>query len=376
MKTAPFSIYRLIVFSLIIFLPACDQKDPQPTQVKGIVDQVVFPYIALGSNVGVVVGVINKGEKSVYYYGEKEIGKREALTSQSIFEIASVTKTFTALALADMHLKGELNLDDPAEKYLPSRVKPPARNGKKITLRQLANHTSGLPGDPTNVDDQAFNKYKGYTEQKFFEFINGYTLPSDPGSEYKYSNVGYGLLGYIIALKNNSSYENAIFSRILQPLGLTNTGVELTNDQKTRLVQGHNGSNKVDPWAPYQQNIFQGTGSLYSNLEDMMTYLEVNMGEKSSPLQDALALTQQMTDISFTALDWQANGIGLAWGLFTVNGQAITCKNGGNGGFTSFIGFDKSTGTGVVIFSNSSLNPDAFPTAMGFKILNEMKHLK
>ncbi|MES2732468.1 MAG: serine hydrolase domain-containing protein [Bacteroidota bacterium] len=377
MKPAQYPYYRNVLFALaMLMLAACDQKDPQPTNLKEIVDDVVFPYIAFGSNVGVVVGVINKGVKTTYTYGEKEIGKRDLVTTQMFFETASVTKTFTALALADMHLKGELNLDDPIENYLPATVKVPSRNGKKITLKQLANHTSGLPADPSNVDTEAFNKYKDYTEEKMYTFLSGYELPRDPGSEYQYSNVGYGLLGQIMSIKNKSSYFEVISSRILQPLGMANTNVQLTEAQKLNLAQGHNGNEKVEPWAPYQQNIFQGTGALYSTMDDMLIFLQANMDPKSTPLQKAAELTQQINNIPFGVLTWRANGIGMAWGEFVIAEQKILSKSGGNGGFTSFIGFNKATQTGVVILANSSMNPDAFPSQMGFEILKKIKALK
>lgn len=280
---------------LCITCLSCEKNTVTPTKVSEIVDNVVEPYIALGANVGLIVGVIRKGEKTFYAYGEKELGKKEKITAQSILEIASLTKTCTAIALADMHLKNQINLDDPIEQYLPNSLKIPAFNGKKITLRHLANHTSGFPRDPENIDKDAYNKYVNYTEQKMYDFINGYTLTRAPGTKQEYSNVGYGLLGQILSLKNNSNYETMIIQRVLQPLGMKNTGITFTPNQAKNIVQGYNGKKRVESWAKYMQNIVQGGGALSSTMDDQLIYLNANLGNVSSPLTEAINLTHQLS---------------------------------------------------------------------------------
>jgi CubicO group peptidase (beta-lactamase class C family) len=110
---------------------SCEKKVPDPATVRDAVDKAVYPYIAMGANVGVIVGVIKDGKKQIFSYGEKEPGGPEQIEPASVLEIASITKTFTAIALADMHLRGELNLDDPIEKYLPAQGKDPLLQWKK-----------------------------------------------------------------------------------------------------------------------------------------------------------------------------------------------------------------------------------------------------
>ncbi len=350
-------------------LMSCKKETPKPASIEEAVDNIIHPYILLGANAGVIVGTIKNGQKTIYSYGEKEIGTRQKITAQSILEIASLTKTYTAIALADMHLKGQLNLDDPIENYLPNSVKVPSYNGKKITLRQLANHTSGLPRLPANVDKNAYNPYKGYTEQNMYDFINSYSLKREPGTQFDYSNVGYGLLGHILSLRNNTDYETMITTRVLQPLGMTHTTVSFTTAQLINLVKGYNGNKQVESWSKYQQNIAQGSGSLISSLDDQLIYLEANMGLKNTGLDSAILLSQKL---SFQFSGNYQDGIGLGWSHFTTEGQNIIWKNGGNGAYTSFIGFNKAAKTGVVILINSSLNPDIFQTGMGFEILKAL----
>ena len=365
MNTLPSKSILLFVIIAALFC-SCEKKVPDPVTVRDAVDKAVYPYIATGANVGVIVGVIKDGKKQIFSYGEKEPGGPEQIEPASVLEIASITKTFTAIALADMHLRGELNLDDPIEKYLPSQVKIPSFNGKKITLRHLANHTSGLPRLPSNMDDDAYNPYVGYTGQKMYEFINGYNLDREPGSKFEYSNVGYGLLGQILSLRSKLSYEEMITRNVSGPLGMKHTTVSFTEAQMSNLVSGHHGNKKVESWSKYMENILQGTGSLISSLDDMLIFLEANMSADANPLREAMTLTHQRT---FSHKGEHQDGIGLGWTLVTFDQRNYIWKNGGNGGYTSFIGFDESSKTGVVILSNSSMNPDPFQTQMGFEIL-------
>src|SRR5262249_49992614 len=111
--------------------------------------------------------------------------------------IGSDTKTFTALLFADMTERDDIRLDDPVRKYLPESVNVPTRNGKEITLHQLATHTSGLPCVPNNLDPhRADNPYAEYSDDKLYAFLSGYKLTRDPGSASEYSNLGMGLLTF------------------------------------------------------------------------------------------------------------------------------------------------------------------------------------
>lgn len=355
----------LLIIS-VLFSGSCKPKVPEPATMQEAVDHIVEPHIALGADVGIIVGIIKNGEKTIYSYGEKEPGSREKISAQSVLEIASLTKTYTALALADMCLKGELSLDDPIENYLPASVHVPTYNGIKMTLKHLANHTSGLPAFPDNIDKKAYNPYEGYTEQNMYDFLNGYELPREPGTEQKYSNTGYGLLGQILSLKDGSDYETMITKRVLKPLGMIHTTVSFTPDQRSHLVSGHNGTKKVESWSQYQQNMMQGGGSLISSMDDQLLFLEANLGLKPGPLYQAMILSHTNT---FQYNGTFSTGNALGWTNYTQDGHAIVWKNGGNGGYCSFMGFDPGSKTGVVILVNSSLNPEVFATFSGFEIL-------
>ena len=141
--------------------------------------------------VGIVVGLIEPTGRRVVAYGNLANGKLAnsdagTLDGDTIFEIGSVTKVFTSLLLAEMVNRKEVALDDPAAKYLTEHVRMPQRSGKSITLLDLSTHSSGLP------NPNAF-----YSMDDLYEFISGYTLPRDPGSEFEYSNSEPGSRGSV-----------------------------------------------------------------------------------------------------------------------------------------------------------------------------------
>ena len=168
---------------------------------------------------GIVVGMVDERGRRIISYGKLDNGTDQEVNGDTVFEIGSVTKTFTGLLLQDMIQRGEMKLNDSVAKYLPASVKMPARNGKEITLRQLATHSSGLPGIPDNLDPKrADNPYADYTVEKMYVFLSGYKLTRDPGAPSEYSNLGMGLLGHAVALKAGTNYESLMVNRICRPL--------------------------------------------------------------------------------------------------------------------------------------------------------------
>ena len=156
-----------------------------------------------------------------------------------MFELGSITKVFTALLLTEMVTRGEVALDDPVSKYLPGSVKMPARNGKQITFLDLATYTSGLPRLPDGIPSVGDNPYAAYTVEQLYAFLSNHTLRFDPGTHYEYANLGFGLLGHVLALRANTSYEDLVVSRVCAPLGLEDTRISLTASMRERLAQGH-----------------------------------------------------------------------------------------------------------------------------------------
>jgi len=293
--------------------------------------------------VGIVVGIIEPSGRRVVAYGHLAKGDPCTVDGDTIFEIGSVSKVFTSLLLADMVNRNQVTLDDPVAKYLPDDVTLPARSGKVMTLLELSTHSSGLPGLPTNLKPKdPRNPYAGYTVDDLYEFLSGYTLPRDPGSEFEYSNLGAGLLGHVLARRAGTDYESLIRRRITQPLSMADTGITLSSSMEQRMATGHNAM--LAPVASWDLPTLAGAGALRSSANDMLTFLEAFLGYRESPLAPAM---RAMLDVRRPMGKIE---IGLAWFLL---GEGAW-HGGGTRGFRSFLGCEPKAGIGVVVLSNAA----------------------
>jgi serine-type D-Ala-D-Ala carboxypeptidase/endopeptidase len=299
--------------------------------------------------VGIAVGVIEPTGRRVVAYGNLANGDSRTLDGDTIFEIGSVTKVFTSLLLADMVQRKEVALDDPAAKYLPENVKMPERNGKSITLHDLSTHTSGLPRLPGNMKfEDPRNPYAGYSVDDLYQFLSGYELPRDPGSEFEYSNLGGGLLGHLLAYRAGTDYESLIGSRITRPLGMPDTGIALSSPMQQRMATGHTGM--LAPTANWDLPTLAGAGALRSSANDILTLSEAFLGYKESPLAPAM---KSMFEVRRPTGPTKGE-IGLGWIILSAHDREIAWHNGGTGGFRSFVGCDPKARIGVVVLSNAS----------------------
>lgn len=214
-----------------------------------------------GVGVGTIVGVLTPEGRRYITHGRTEKSGGVEPDANTVFEIGSITKVFTALLLADMVERDEVALDDEIARYLPADVRVPARNGKAITFVDLATHTSGLPRLPTNLQAlDLIDPYAAYGPAQLHEFLSGYELPRDPGEKWEYSNVGAGLLGYVLARRAGMSYEALLRARILAPLGMHDTTITLSPEQRARMATGHDLA--MSPTGPWAFDALAGAGAL------------------------------------------------------------------------------------------------------------------
>jgi CubicO group peptidase (beta-lactamase class C family) len=302
--------------------------------------------------VGIVVATIDPNGREVTAYGKRS-NDGAAVDADSVFEIGSITKVFTSLLLADMVERGEVKMDTPVASLLPSTVTVPSRSGKQITLADLSMQVSGLPRMPNNfrpADPE--NPYADYDATKLYEFLSGHTLARDPGEKYDYSNIGVGLLGHALARKAGMSYEELLKKRIFDPLGMKDTSITLSPEQRKRLAIGHNpvlGS--VKNW---DLDALAGAGAIRSTANDMLKFLAANMELAPSPLQPAMRRMRSMSKPTGVP-DLE---IMMGWHAFKKYGTEIVWHNGGTGGYRSFAGFVPAAKRGVVVLCNTSMDND------------------
>jgi serine-type D-Ala-D-Ala carboxypeptidase/endopeptidase len=333
------------------------------TAISEAVKSNIKARIDNGDNVGIVIGIFDANGSQYYSYGVKSLVSKEPVNENSVFEIGSITKTFTAILLADMVIKGEVSLNDPLQNFLPEGIKAPSRNGTSIQLIHMANHTSSLPRMPDNFTPaNPANPFADYSEKQMYEFLNGYALTRDVGSEFEYSNYAVGLLGYVLATKKGVGFEKLMIDVIAKPLKMNDTRIALTPNMKTNLAMGHSEGVEVENW---DITTLAGAGAIRSSTKDMLIYLRANMGKVKSKLYPAMQLTHKNS---------RAEGsnpmLGLAWIISPE--LEILWHNGGTGGYRTFAGFTKDGGKGVVVLSNSNASVDD----LGIHVLNSKSPLK
>jgi serine-type D-Ala-D-Ala carboxypeptidase/endopeptidase len=210
------------------------------------------------TNAAIVIGIVDPNGTQFYSNGKMSKANNSTVNENTIFGIGSITKVFTTILLADMVQDGPIKLNDPVDEYLPSNVKVPQYNGHKITIEDLATHTSGIPEFPPNYcpgfakanpqtpDEKVqflldlMSCTKNYTFDQFYQGLSNTTIPREPGLKFEYSTFGSALLGNILTLKSNmSSYDELVAKRILNVLGMNSTSINLSDEQKSRLATGH-----------------------------------------------------------------------------------------------------------------------------------------
>lgn len=311
--------------------------------------------LAKSTGGGIVIGVYDHGQTKVFAYGTAQ--------HDSIFEIGSITKTFTGLILAQMVEQKKVSLDDPVRTLLPAGTvaKP---DGSEITLVDLATQHSGLPRMPDNFHPgDASNPYADYHAAQMFEYVAKHGVALPPNAAFLYSNLGVGLLGQALALRAGVPYAELVKTEVTAPLHMDDTTVTIPVSQQKRLIQGHDAAGH--PQGRWDLDAFAGAGALVSTGADMLKYLEANLhpekigtgagaGSPSATMPGALAIDHQLrSSVSGPAK------IALAW-VYNEDTH-IFFHDGGTGGYTSFAAFMPNDDRAIVVLYNRSDLPGGHP---------------
>jgi D-alanyl-D-alanine-carboxypeptidase/D-alanyl-D-alanine-endopeptidase len=309
---------------------------------------LVRPYIDKQQAKGIVVGLVEPdGSRRVLTFGEAGAGARP-LAADSVFEIGSITKTFTGAVLADMVRRGQVKLDDPVGKHLPPDVRVPSFNGRQITLLDLATHMSGLPRLPTGyVPPDEGNPYAQYEAEHLYAFLKSYELEREPGAKFEYSNLGMGLLSHALARAAGAeSFKTLVADRVLRPLRMTMTAFGREGALAPWMTKGHDQQGAVAPY--FDVAVLAGGGGLNSNVTDLMTYLDANIGEPTSPLEHAMREAHRGHRSPRPGVD-----LGLGWMSMTRGSFTLLGMNGGTAGYSTSIAINPNARAGVVVLANS-----------------------
>ena len=357
-----------------------EAEKPIDFEITNNLKNLIRTLVDNGTNAAIVIGIIDQNWTQFYGYGKTSNATNATnatvVNEDTIFDIGSITKTFTTTLLADMVNEGIFKLEDPIENYLSSSVKVPMYYGQKITLEELATHTSGLPENPPNLQISNITSYSNYTREQLYQALSNVTLKTAPGTHFEYSNMGIAILGDILALKTGIPYEKLVKYRILNVLGMNSTMINLSDPLISRLALGHDSGIEIPitsvdlvippPLAP--------AGSLRSSAADMIKYLSANMGLMKTKLNDAMKNAQMIR--SYTNLSGIAPYnlyIGLGWITTTNFSSQIIWHNGEVIGYNSLAAFNPTTQRGIVILC-SCTSQDIDVANIGFGSHDELSN--
>jgi CubicO group peptidase (beta-lactamase class C family) len=328
--------------------PNVESDNPCVSEIDLAVDAAARKYMAKPTRVGVSIGVVYDGKLHAFHYGETVAGNRSLPTSDSFFEIGSITKTFTGILLAQAVLDQKLKLDDDIRVYLDEKYPNLEFEGTAIQVRHLSTHTSGLPSITDNVDssDDATDPWGGFSKEKLLDGLHRVALQSKPGTTNSYSNIGVGLLGIVLERVCGASFAELVEQYISKPAGMRETKIELSDSEVQRYVTGHTDKGKVTPH--WNVRGAEAAGALRSTTNDMMRYLKWNIDE-----QDPAVRMSHETH-------WAGipNNSGLGWfQLETGTGYLHLAHDGGTGGFRTSCNVYPKLGLGIIVMANNGDAP-------------------
>jgi beta-lactamase class C len=323
-------------------------------EVERIVVQSIESMISPNEAGGAAVAVRIEGRTLFFNYGFADLAGRRPITSDSLFNLASIRKIFEVTLLAHAVKQGELNLDDPVAKYVVELQQGGYIRG--VTLGQLATHTSGLLF-PTDHPPWPEN---GYTLPQFIRALNAWTpgRGEQPGKQHIYTHAGFVLLALALERRFATPIGELINRRVLEPLGMTSTilperGADsgLSPALMRRAVQGY--SQDGDPiGAPGDQQgyfDFPGTSQMFSSTRDLVAFLAAHLGER--PVEPVMREALQLTRLGVFRMN-PRNTQALAWEVNDLGGPLIVDKPGGINNSSTYIGMVLERKLGVVILAN------------------------
>lgn len=278
----------------------------------------------------------------------------------SAFEIGSVSKTMTAVLLADLILQGKGSLDDRLADWLPPGTKVPQYDGRPILLRHVVTHTSGLPALPSRLHakDMA-DPYAGLDASALLASLADAKLDAAPGTRFEYSNFASMVLSYAVARKAGSDLETLLKRRLFAPLAMDKAYVSAKPDG-VRVATGHSQNGTAVPAWTFATDL-AGVGGVHATLEDMIRYVQASLDLSESAISPALELSRKKVS--------EQPAMAMNWMLVPLAGRTLHLHEGGTGGFSSFVALDPANRRGVVILSDTSWNSIGGLGALGLHLV-------
>ena len=305
--------------------------------------------------VGMAVCVVTPRRKRFVTWGRERLGDSRSVSGDTVFEIGSITKVFTALLLANMTRRGEVALDDPVARHLPADFQVAKINDREITLADLAAHTSGLPRAP-DFGVELFSiawreSFAKYTVAEFKTWVaESHPLPPPDAGGWWYSNAGYALLGMALSHRAGKSFEQLMWERVIEPVGMPATDWKPSAAMQRRLAEGH--APDLTPVPPIALGLFAPAGALLSTPRDLARFARAILPGSGSRIE---ADAQLLLTVRKPA-PWIGGEQALGWEVRRAPGGSFVTKDGVTWGQTASMVFDPTQRVAVIVMSNT--HPD------------------
>ncbi|PZR23961.1 MAG: hypothetical protein DI539_01850 [Flavobacterium psychrophilum] len=336
------------------------------SELDQTVDKAVTKFLADKNNAGVSIAVISDGRVNFYNYGEAEKKSGKLPGQATIYEIGSISKTFTGILLSKAVEDKKIALDEDIRNYLPQSCAGLSYNGLPILVSQLTNHTSGLPRLASNLSEQPnfneLNPYKNYDKNLLIAYLSTVKIINRPGTFQEYSNTGTALLGMIIEKAYGKTYDQLVKEFITGPLKMNSTFINASHDKVSLMAKGYYQGN-VNPYWDFSD--LPAAGALKSTATDLSLYLKANIDESLPYIKNSHTVTFEQGQRA-TAYNWFIDTL--------KTGDKLVWHNGGTYGFSSFIGYLKDKKCGVVVLANSF--SEGGPDNIGISILKALSEVK
>lgn len=273
---------------------------------------------------------------------------KRTIDYQTAFEIGSVSKTMTAAMAAELIAEGKLSLDDTLCAHVPEGIRVPELESKPILIRHLMTHTSGLPSLPSRLNATSMDDpYAKLSAKDLYASLAEAKLNAVPGTEFAYSNFAMMLMSDIVARRAGRNLDQLLQDRLFGPLDMRSSFLGAA-PKGTRVAKGHLQTGAETPAWNFATNL-AGVGGVRSSLDDMVRYVQAQLGQGERALDPAIKLTQQPLS------DSPGARMAMNWMLLPGRDSTVLAHEGGTGGFSSLVVFDRSAGRGVVILSDTAL---------------------
>lgn len=322
----------------IIFFALLGCKSVQPIHKKIVENAITKNALQLLEDKrfhSVSIAVLKDGESTIKHFGELTIGKGNKPNDSTLYELASVTKTFTGYIAAKAVIDQKINLDDDIRIYLSESYPNLEFKGEPITIKHLITHTSGFPNMPI----------KSENKEAFFEGLKLIKIETKPGEVYSYSNTAPELTAYILEKVYQKPFEELITEFVLKPNKMNQTKFTLNENDRTRLVKGYNDKNELMP--NFNRTLWGGISGLHSTAPDLVKYMKLQLDPSNLIVNEShKKLYQEGSDF------WA----GYHWYIIENDNQLIYRHHGGIYGMQNWLVIYPKQNIGISILTNTSFN--------------------